>query len=70
MVHDSGLAETAVGETDLPNITGTPLEGDDAGGYMPGDPAMRRDVASPSVWLAAAYSNMVRPPAPLPADAV
>ena len=43
IVHGSGFAETAVGETDLPNISGAPLEGDDAGGHMPGDPAV--------VWL-------------------
>jgi hypothetical protein len=43
IVHDSGFAETAVGDIDLPNVTGVPLDGDDAGGYMPGDPRV--------VWL-------------------
>lgn len=32
VVHASGLAETAVGEVELPPMTGQPLMGDDAGG--------------------------------------
>jgi hypothetical protein len=32
IVHESGFAETAVGETSLPEIVGKPLSGDDAGG--------------------------------------
>lgn len=32
IVHDTGFAETAVGEVTLPDITGKPLSGDDAGG--------------------------------------
>lgn len=32
IVHQSGFAETAIGETDLPEIEGKPLSGDDAGG--------------------------------------
>ena len=43
IVHASGLAETATGEIDLPDIKGAELTGDDAGGAMPGDPKM--------VWL-------------------
>jgi hypothetical protein len=40
IVHDSGLAETALGEVDLPDVTGAALAGDDAGGPMPGDPEL------------------------------
>jgi hypothetical protein len=43
IVHENGLAETAVGEIDLPNVAGAALTGDDAGGSMPGDPGI--------VWL-------------------
>jgi hypothetical protein len=32
IVHEDGFAETAVGEVALPDITGKPLSGDDAGG--------------------------------------
>ena len=32
IVHDSGFAETAVGEITLPDVQGKPLTGDDAGG--------------------------------------
>jgi len=32
MVHEDGFAETAVGDVSLPDITGKPLSGDDAGG--------------------------------------
>jgi hypothetical protein len=32
IVHDSGLAETAVGEVSLPDVTGKPVSGDDADG--------------------------------------
>lgn len=32
IVHDSGLAETAVGEVVLPNVSGSPVSGDDAAG--------------------------------------
>lgn len=32
IVHDSGLAETAVGEATLPDIAGSPISGDDAAG--------------------------------------
>ena len=32
IVHETGLAETAVGEVDLPAVQGQPLSGDDAGG--------------------------------------
>ena len=43
IVHENGFAETAVGEVDLPEVTGAALDGDDAGGAMPGDPGI--------VWL-------------------
>jgi hypothetical protein len=37
IVHETGLAETATGEMDLPEIAdGKPLAADDAGGEMPG----------------------------------
>jgi hypothetical protein len=32
IVHESGFAETAVGEVALPDVTGKPFSGDDAGG--------------------------------------
>jgi hypothetical protein len=32
IVHESGLAETAVGEVSLPDVTGKPVSGDDADG--------------------------------------
>lgn len=32
IVHETGFAETAVGEVNLPDVTGGPLAGDDAGG--------------------------------------
>ena len=32
IVHENGLAETAVGEVALPDVSGKPLSGDDAGG--------------------------------------
>jgi len=32
IVHDTGFAETAVGDVSLPDIAGQPLSGDDAGG--------------------------------------
>jgi hypothetical protein len=32
IVHDNGLAETAIGETALPDVKGEPLSGDDAAG--------------------------------------
>ena len=37
LVHDNGLDETAVGEAQLPEIRGTPLSGDDAGGAPESD---------------------------------
>lgn len=43
IVHESGFAETALGELDLPAVTGVNPEGDDAGGRMPGDASV--------VWL-------------------
>jgi len=37
IVHDSGFAETAVGEATLPEVQGTPISGDDAAGpSLPG----------------------------------
>jgi hypothetical protein len=37
IVHESGFAETAIGETTLPDVEGKPLSGDDAGGpSLPG----------------------------------
>jgi len=37
IVHDSGFAETAVGEATLPEVEGTPVSGDDAAGpSLPG----------------------------------
>jgi hypothetical protein len=41
IVHESGFAETAIGETTLPEVHGTPLAGDDAAG--PDSPGM--------IWL-------------------
>src|SRR5581483_5721613 len=41
LVHASGLPETVVTEVDLPQITGKPLEGDDAGGE--GTPVAQAD---------------------------
>ena len=35
LVHESGLPETVVTEVELPEITGKPLQGDDAGGEGP-----------------------------------
>ena len=32
IVHDTGFAETAVGEASLPDVSGRPISGDDAGG--------------------------------------
>jgi hypothetical protein len=43
IVHENGFAETAVGEADLPAVSGAVPDGDDAGGAMPGDPGI--------VWL-------------------
>lgn len=51
IVHENGLAETAVGEMDLPNVAGAPLTGDDAGGSISGAGEMvwLRDPAKPIV---------------------
>jgi hypothetical protein len=59
IVHDNGLAETAVGEIDLPAVTGAPLQGDDAGGVMSGANGMvwLRDDAKPIV---AKQANLFR----------
>lgn len=59
IVHDNGLAETAVGETDLPDVNGVALEGDDAGGAMSGASGMvwLRDDAKP---IAAKQVNLFR----------
>jgi hypothetical protein len=43
IVHENGFSETAVGETNLPDVTGAPLTGDDAGGTLGGPQTM--------VWL-------------------
>ena len=43
IVHANGLAETATADIDLPQIAGTPLTGDDAGGSAP--PLSNRDFA-------------------------
>jgi hypothetical protein len=48
VVHQNGLAETAVAQIDLPAIAGKPLTGDDAAGAAPPIPS-------------AAYSNLVSP---------
>ncbi len=45
IVHDNGFAETAVGDVDLPAVTGPALTVDDAGGSM--------GAASDVVWLRA-----------------
>jgi hypothetical protein len=59
IVHGNGLAETAVGDIDLPAVTGAPLEGDDAGGVMSGANGMvwLRDDARPIV---AKQANLFR----------
>lgn len=54
IVHETGLAETAVGEIALPSVTGTPLEGDDAGGATP--------TATYSFALADGYRMVMRVP--------
>jgi len=57
IVHESGLAETAVGTVDLPGITGTPLTGDDAGGPTP--------TATDSFDLPNGYRMILRQPGPV-----
>ncbi len=51
IVHENGLAETAVGEVDLPGVTGAVLNGDDAGGAIAGGGEMvwLRDTSRPIV---------------------
>ena len=62
IVHETGLAETAVGEIALPVTTGTPLEGDDAGGATP--------TATDSFALASGYRMVMRVPGPVKARLV
>ncbi len=47
VVHQSGLAETAVAELELPAIAGTALDGDDAAGPTPAHMVWLRDEAQP-----------------------
>lgn len=62
IVHETGLAETAVGEIALPVTTGTPLDGDDAGGATP--------TATDSFALAGGYRMVMRVPEPVKARLV
>ncbi len=64
VVHQNGLAETAVAQIDLPAIAGKPLTGDDAAGAAPPiPPATYSNLVSP---LTGGYRmTWLRDPAPL-----
>jgi hypothetical protein len=49
IVHDSGFAETAVGEAMLPEVQGTPVSGDDAAGPNSSNMVWVHDKAKPIV---------------------
>jgi hypothetical protein len=53
IVHDSGFAETAIGEASLPDVQGHPISGDDAGGATApvNDQSFPLDRGYRMVWL-------------------
>ena len=53
VVHESGLAETAIGEVILPDVKGATLTGDDAGGAIPNSGSSIRWVHDPSSAIVA-----------------
>ena len=55
IVHDSGFAETAVGEAMLPDVQGQPVSGDDAAGPNSSDMVWVRDKTKP---IAATQLNL------------
>lgn len=70
VVHQSGLAETATTELEVPAITGAPLTGDDAAGPTPAHLVWLRDPAQPlrarqATWFRFRLQDAAGAPEPL-----
>ena len=63
IVHENGFSETAVGEMEAPDVSGQPLQGDDAGGA--GAPLVKADYNSLVAPLSEGY-RMVWERGPMP----